>query len=129
MTTEIDRLQSLDGSKTRRLSKTVAVVSTTPHVSLLDAVLDEGDYDVVFIESGNHAYSHIKNSSPDVVILCLDMDDESGFQILSMLTLDTATSQIPVITYVTEPSAMRASDGSFGIDRELLAQPIILSMN
>ena len=129
MTPEIDRLQSVPGSKTRRPSKTVAVVSTTPHASLLDAALDEGDYNVVFIESANHAYLHIKSSSPDVVILCLDMDDESGFQILSMLKLDTATSHIPVITYVTEPSALQASDRSLESDREALAQPIILSMN
>ena len=129
MTTETDRLQPFDTSGTGWSLRTVAVVSRNPHVGILDALLEAGNYDVVFIESVDHAYSQIKGSTPHVVILCLDMDDAACFQILSMLKLDSATADIPVITYVTEPGVMSSSDHSFEIERDALSQPIILSMN
>jgi CheY-like chemotaxis protein len=68
----------------------------------LEPVLDAGKYDVVFVESGAHAYSHIKRERPNLVILCLRMDDAEGFQVLSMLKLDPDTSEIPVVTYASD---------------------------
>jgi CheY-like chemotaxis protein len=39
---------------------------------------------------------------PNLVILCVHIDDLDGFQVLSMLKLDEATRDIPVLTYTTE---------------------------
>ncbi len=65
---------------------------------LLETVLDAGQYDVVFVESTEHAYSHIKRLTPHLIIVCLDIDDLDGFQVLSMLKLDADTKDIPVVT-------------------------------
>ncbi|HZP48201.1 MAG TPA: response regulator, partial [Vicinamibacterales bacterium] len=71
-------------------------------LDLLETVLDAGRYDVVFVESSQHAYSQIKRVQPNLVILCVQVDDASGFQVLSMLKLDPDTSEIPILTYTTE---------------------------
>ena len=105
MSTDTDPVEPIPA---RRPLRTVAVVSQDPHASVLDTVLEAGDYDVVFFESVGHAYSQIKRVTPDVVILCLDMDDADGFRLLSMLSVDDATSSIPVVMYVTAPAASAA---------------------
>ena len=58
--------------------------------------------DVVFVESSAHAYSQIKRVQPNLVILCVRIEDMDGFQVLSMLKLDDETRGIPVLTYTTE---------------------------
>src|SRR6266849_697944 len=81
----------------------VVIVNGSPEMlELLDAMLAAGHYDVVFIESSEHAYSQIKRVQPNLVILCVRIDDADGFQVLSMLKLDHETSGIPVLTYTTE---------------------------
>jgi len=81
----------------------VAIINGSAEVlELLETVLDAGHYDVVFVESSAHAYSHIKRVQPDLVILCVRMQDGDGLQVLSMLKLDADTRDIPVLTYATE---------------------------
>ena len=54
----------------------VAIVNGNPDVlALAETVLSAGHYDVVFIESVTHAYSHIKRVQPNLVILCINFDD------------------------------------------------------
>lgn len=126
MMTQADRVQSFQAG--RRL-RTVAVLSTQPYAGILDRVLAGGNYDVVLIESIDHAYSQIKRGMPDVVILCLDVDDAAGFQILSMLKLDDLTSSIPVITCFTAPDATASTDDTLELEGNPFSQPIVLSMN
>jgi CheY-like chemotaxis protein len=71
-------------------------------VELLESILEAGRYDVVFVESNEHAYSQIKRVQPHLVILCMNLDDMEGFQVLSMLKIDEATRGIPVLTYTTD---------------------------
>ena len=84
--------------------KVVIVNGSTEMLELLEAVLDAGRYDVVFVESNANAYSQIKKVQPNLVILCVHIDDADAFQVLSMLKLDERTRQIPVLTYTTECS-------------------------
>jgi DNA-binding response OmpR family regulator len=126
MTNRTDRHRS---SETGRPLRTVAIVSRNPRVNLLDAVLEAGDYDVVFIEAIEHAYSQIKRSIPHVIVLCLDVNDAAGFQILSMLHLDRGTSEIPIITYVAPPDVDASVEDSAEVDRDTLSQLMSLSMN
>src|SRR5262249_41547879 len=78
----------------------VVIVNGSPEMlGLLENVLDAGHYDLVFIESNEHAYSQIRKTKPNLVILCMRLDDMHGFQILSMLKLDDETREIPVLTY------------------------------
>ena len=82
--------------------RVVIVNGSTDMLALLETVLDAGNYDIVLIESSEHAYSHVKRVQPDLVILCMRIDDRNSFQVLSMLKLDDETRRIPVVTYTTE---------------------------
>jgi len=85
--------------------RTVAIVARGGHESELAALTDVGDFDVVRIEPPHRAYSNIRRAAPDAVIVCLEFDDAECMQVLSMLKLDGATSQIPVITYLADHTA------------------------
>jgi PleD family two-component response regulator len=85
------------------VAQKVVIVNGSPQVlELLEAALDAGNYDIVFVEATAHAYSQIKRVQPNLVILCAQLDDVEGFRVLSMLKLDADTRQIPVLTYTTE---------------------------
>jgi PleD family two-component response regulator len=82
--------------------KVVIINGRTDVLAVVEGALDAGSYDVVFIESHTHAYSQIKCVQPNLVILCVSIDDVDAFQILTMLKLDEETRGIPVLTYMTE---------------------------
>ncbi len=82
--------------------KVVVVNGNTEVLGMLETVLDAGRYDMVFVESSDHAYSQIKKVVPNLVILCTHIEELEGFQLLTMLKLDTETKDIPVLTYTTE---------------------------
>src|SRR5881409_2767899 len=90
--------------------KVVIVNGSSEILELLDTVLDAGHYDVVFVESSAHAYSQIKRVQPNLVILCVRIDDAEGFQVLSMLKLDEETRDIPILTYTTEYDGTNAEE-------------------
>src|SRR5215470_15168795 len=79
--------------------KVMIVNGNTQVLELLETTLDAGHYDVVFVESTAHAYSHIKRVQPNLVILCVHFDNMEALQVLSMLKLDEETRSIPVLTY------------------------------
>lgn len=84
------------------VQKVVVVNGNTEVLGMLETVLDAGRYDMVFVESGDRAYSQVKKVLPNLVILCARIEDLSGFQLLTMLKLDQETKNIPVLTYTTE---------------------------
>ncbi len=90
--------------------KVVIVNGTAEILDLLETVLDAGHYDVVFVESSEHAYSQIKRVQPNLVILCVRIEDAGGFQVLSMLKIDDETRDIPVLTYTSEYDGDEAND-------------------
>src|SRR5213079_1872236 len=67
-------------------------------------------YDIVFVESSGHAYSQIKRVMPDLVILCVRIEDLDGFQVLSMLKLDDETRDADELTQAVAGEAR--TDGS-----------------
>jgi len=84
------------------VQKVVVVNGNTEVLGMLETVLDAGRYDMVFVESSDHAYSQIKKVVPNLVILCTRIEELDGFQLLTMLKLDMETKDIPVLTYTTE---------------------------
>ena len=84
------------------MQKVVIVNGTTDILDMVQPVLTAGHYDVVFVESNDHAYSHIKRERPSLIILCLDVHESAGFQVLSMLKLDEDTRTIPLLTCLNE---------------------------
>jgi CheY-like chemotaxis protein len=89
----------------RNVQKVVVVNSNPEILTLAERALEAGHYDVVFVESIAHAYSQIRRVQPNLVILCLRLSEQEGFQVLSMLKLDPDTKDIPVLTYAAEDFA------------------------
>lgn len=87
--------------RTSATQKVLIVNGSSDVLEALEPVLDAGNYDVVFVESSAHAYSQIKRVRPDLVILCVEIDDAEGLNVLSMLKLDADTRDIPVVTYTS----------------------------
>jgi len=110
--------------------KVVIVNGSAEMLELLETVLDAGNYDVVFVESNEHAYSQIKRVQPNLVILCLRIDDVVGFQVLSMLKLDSETRGIPVLTYTTEYDGEEPEeDAEEASDQEIFTPKPAVRMN
>jgi PleD family two-component response regulator len=111
MMTNTTLTANADSVKTSPATQKVVIVNgSTDLMGLLETVLDAGQYDIVFVESSGHAYSHIKRVQPNLVILCMRIEDREGFQVLSMLKLDDETRRIPVLTYTTEYEGQETSD-------------------
>ncbi len=114
----------------RATSQQVVVVSKQSQLNgLLESVLDAGQYDVVFVESTEHAYTHIKRLTPNLIIVCLDIDDLDGFQVLSMLKLDPETRTIPVVTCTVTSEEQETQDDSPDPPDDVFAQPVTLQLN
>ena len=90
--------------------KVVIVNGSAETLALLSTALEAGHYDVVFVESSKHAYSLIKQTMPDLVILWVRVEDLDGFQVLSMLKLDEDTRAIPVLTCSAEFEGERSAE-------------------
>ena len=119
-----------DAKPSQAAQKVVIVNGSTEIVELLETVLDAGHYDVVVVESSGHAYSQIKRVQPNLVILCVRIEDPEGFHVLSMLKLDDETRRIPVLTYTTEYEG-RDVEGKLPepSDTEMLAPKAAMRMN
>lgn len=114
----------------RSTSQQVVVVSKQSQLNgLLETVLDAGQYDVVFVESTEHAYSHIKRLTPHLIIVCLDIDDIDGFQVLSMLKLDHDTKNIPVVTCTVSQEDEVTRDESLDPPDDVFSQPPAMQLN
>jgi CheY-like chemotaxis protein len=114
----------------RSHSQQVVVVSKQSQLNgLLETVLDAGQYDVVFVESTEHAYSHIKRLTPHLIIVCLDIDDLDGFQVLSMLKLDDETKGIPVVTCTMSQDDQVAENESLDPHDDVFSQPAMMQLN
>jgi chemosensory pili system protein ChpA (sensor histidine kinase/response regulator) len=109
--------------------KVMIVNGSAEVLELLETVLEAGHYDVVFVESNEHAYSQIRRVQPDLVILCVAMDDADGLQVLSMLKLDERTRGIPILTYATEsmsePTEDDADDAAEADDALFVVKPAV----
>jgi len=99
----------------------VVIVGNAPNQRVLETVANVGNYDVVIVESTARAYSHIKRVVPTLVVMCVDVDDPDGCQVLSMLKLDSVTATIPVVTY--------SMAGENDLEEGEEAEPISLIMN
>lgn len=114
----------------RQNSQQVVVVSKQSQLNgLLETVLDAGQYDVVFVESTERAYSHIKRLTPHLIIVCLDIDDLDGFQVLSMLKLDEETRSIPVVTCTVSQDDETTQDHTFDRPDDVFSQPAMMQLN
>jgi hypothetical protein len=93
----------------RQSVRTVALVGRYAHQRMHELVMS-ADYDVLMVESPRHAYSKIKRTQPDLVVVCVSGDDHDACGVLSMLALDSDTSSIPVVTVAVTADDMPVLD-------------------
>jgi PleD family two-component response regulator len=128
----LTRTSALTAPGARRAAQKVVVVNGSHDLlQRLEFLLDAGHYDIVFAANLDHAYSEIKKTRPDLVILCLALGDPIGFQVLSMLKLDADTAGIPLLTCTTDDAFARpdADSEDEGLDSELPASPLAVRLN
>ncbi len=62
-------------------------------------VLEDEQYQVSILQEGRDAFTRVKSSLPDLLILDLKLGDISGQDVLKQLKNDSVTADIPVIVY------------------------------
>ena len=112
----LDRALNHFGEPCKIAQKVLIVNGDSESLAFLEAIVDAGHYDVVFVESVAHAYSQVKRVQPDLVILCVNIDDTDSLQVLSMLRLDEETRSIPVLTYATDDELQPPDDEESAAD-------------
>ena len=81
----------------------VMVVGGGPDVlPRVEPLLPAGAYDVEFVGLDQEPYGCILDDIPDLLVVCLKIEDTASFAFLSMLQFDPATRHLPVLTYTTE---------------------------
>lgn len=80
----------------------VFVGGGTDALAVVEPVLDGRSYDVEFVDSDDEPYATIAALKPDIVVVSLELENETGFQLLTMLRLDPDTADIPVLSYVKD---------------------------
>ena len=80
----------------------------------VEPILSGRAYDVEFVAANDEPYATIAALKPDIIVVNLSLDNESGFQLLTMLRLDPETAQIPVLSYVQEDRS--SAYGDSGVD-------------
>jgi DNA-binding response OmpR family regulator len=99
----------------------VALSGDSQRAELMDMFLaDATNDDVVFVGSIARGYSRIKQLTPDLVILLAGIDDLPACQLLSMLKMDSHTSDIPVVTWMTSSEQTECEDIIAELDGHLL---------
>jgi CheY-like chemotaxis protein len=84
---------------------------------------------LIFVESTEYAYSHIRRAEPNLIVLCLQMDDPEGFRVLSMLKLDEKTRQIPIVTCTSEGEDPAIEESPVEYSDEMFVQEPAPRMN
>jgi len=107
----------------------IAFVASSPTSDTLDRLFDAGGCDVLLIDSIDDAYTQIKSVMPQLVIVCMQPDEETiGCQVLSMLGIDRQTADIPVLTHFVEPDRPRMAGAATDAAR-FERRTLSLSMN
>ncbi len=109
------------------VSRTVMVINGPGSMlEMFEPILQPGHYDVVVVESDDRAYSRIKIVQPDLVILCVRMEDPASLHVLSMLKLDPDTLGVPVITYAVDEDFPKKSEDPVGVPESELWREVAI---
>lgn len=98
--TSVGAVRPLDGSANGSAPRIAVINDDTVFLRLMHELLGaEEGYQVSTCFVGAEGYAFVKNLQPDLVVLDLVFGDnaEEGWRTLDLLTLDPATSRIPVI--------------------------------
>jgi PleD family two-component response regulator len=87
----------------------------------VEPILSGRAYDVEFVDMDDEPYATVAALKPDIIIVSLQLEQDAGFQLLTMLRLDPDTAQIPVLSYVQEGDA--TANGGADVEHSPLRLP------
>lgn len=92
-------------------SQVALVVGGGPDVlEAVEPMLDGSRWSIEFVELSDEPLATVMALRPDLVVVSLGLDQPAGFELLSMLRLDSRTRGIPVLSYIADEDAVRTSD-------------------
>jgi len=78
--------------------KKIMVVDDSPtERAFMEGMLKKRGYEVLLVDSGEHAIERAKSEKPDLILMDVVMPDVGGFEATRIITRDEATKHIPVI--------------------------------
>lgn len=80
-------------------------------LQLLDMLLASGTYELTMVENGRDALEHLKDHTPDLAILALDLPDVEGDVICGKIRRVTRLARVPVILVSPQSGRLGLSDG------------------
>jgi len=114
---------------TGSLRRLVAISAEALREDLIDALtIDTKDYDVVFVESLASAFARIRLTTPELVIVLLDIDDVVACELLAIVQRECERLTIPVVTWASR-SPRSDVDQVSPVALNSLYQGLALSMN
>ena len=114
-----------------RTSRRVVVASgDSERAELLDALLyGKSEFDTVVVDSIAGAYSRVKKTDPDLIIVLMEIGDVEACQLLSMLAMDRHTRAIPVETCVMDGRPNEVKHDMPDLSRDWPSQVTAVQMN
>ena len=93
----------------------------TDALAHVEPILSGRAYDIEFVDMNDEPYATVAALKPDIVVVNLELENQAGFQLLTMLRLDPETAQIPVLSYVQEGEV--SADGAADVDHSPMRLP------
>jgi CheY-like chemotaxis protein len=113
LTKPIDRQQLLqmmvkfdllaDGKRGKKTPSSILIVDDDPqNIRLVKAMLKPFNMEIMVADGGKAGLEIAMKKKPDMIILDLMMPDVDGFEVVSKLREDPASSQIPILIYTAK---------------------------
>ena len=81
----------------RTMAKILVVDDEKDALTSIEAVLSSEGHDIILAEDGVRALESVSNHPPDVIVCDIEMPKLKGFDVLTELRKNPATSEIPII--------------------------------
>lgn len=67
------------------------------NLSIMEAVLEKEGYRTVIIDNSRECLEFLRSSTPDLILLDIDMPDMNGLEVCRIVQQDSRSSEIPII--------------------------------
>lgn len=113
-----------DDATTRAKAKILVVDDVLANRKLLCQILDQADYDVYSVPTGEAALEVAPDDVPDLILLDVNMPGMNGYEVCRRLRMDGRTNGIPIIfiTALNETQSLVEGFRAGGVD--YISKPI-----
>ena len=101
----------------------LAVDDSPDNLFLIESILDDENYNITCVESGEAAISTVHKSPPDVVLLDVMMPGMDGYEVTRRLRQDTSTSYIPILLITAHDQSSLVAGLDAGAD-DFIHKPV-----